>query len=91
MQTIGSSAPTTSRAVVRFIEPGSLVTCTGCDGRLNYMAKSKPKQVVCNVYENGKWNRVEHWHVGCYNAAGSPHGDAQLALQHVIHKPRKTE
>jgi len=30
--------------------------------------------VVCNVYVDGKWNRVEQFHKSCYAAAGEPHG-----------------
>jgi hypothetical protein len=25
----------------------------------------------------GRWNRVEHFHAECYEAAGAPHGPAQ--------------
>ena len=31
---------------------------------------------IANVYENGVWNRVEHYHAECYEAAGEPYGTA---------------
>ena len=33
------------------------------------------KQVICNVYVAGRWDRVEHFHDGCYTVAGEPHGE----------------
>ena len=30
--------------------------------------------VICNVYERGRWDRVEHYHADCYHRAGDPHG-----------------
>ena len=29
---------------------------------------------ICNIYVDGRWDRVEHWHHSCYLAAGQPHG-----------------
>jgi hypothetical protein len=69
-----SSAGSTSRAVLRDVEPGSTVECTHCDERVKFQAKVRHKQVICNVYEDGKWNRVEHFHAPCYELAGEPHG-----------------
>ena len=64
----------TSRAVLRDVEPGSTVECAHCDERVKFQAKVRHKQVICNVYEGGKWNRVEHFHAPCYDLAGEPHG-----------------
>ena len=64
-----------ARAVLRDVEPGSTVECTHCDERVKFQAKVRHKQVICNVYEDGKWIRVEHFHADCYTAAGEPHGD----------------
>lgn len=64
-----------SRAVLRDVEPGSTVECALCDERVKFQAKVRHKQVICNVYENGKWVRVEHYHADCYSVAGEPHGD----------------
>jgi hypothetical protein len=30
--------------------------------------------VIANVYENGVWARVEHYHADCYAEAGAPYG-----------------
>lgn len=73
-RTTKSSASSTSRAVLRDVEPGSTVECIHCDERVKFQAKVRHKQVICNVYEDGKWNRVEHFHAPCYELAGEPHG-----------------
>lgn len=72
--TTAASTPT-SRAVLRDVEPGSTVECTLCDERVKFQAKVRHKQVICNVYEHGQWQRVEHFHSDCYEVAGEPHGD----------------
>jgi hypothetical protein len=64
----------TSRAVERRIEPGSSVFCAACDEQVKFMAKSKLMQIICNVYVDGRWDRVEHFHALCYADAGEPHG-----------------
>lgn len=64
-----------SRAVLRDVEPGSTVECAHCGERVKFQAKVRHKQVICNVYVRGKWNRVEHFHSECYTVAGEPHGD----------------
>jgi hypothetical protein len=63
-----------SRAVLRDVEPGSAVECKHCGERVKFQAKVRPKQVICNVYVGGRWDRVEHFHANCYEAAGLPHG-----------------
>jgi len=60
--------------VLRDVEPGSAVDCVTCGERVKFQAKVRPKQVICNVYEEGSWVRVEHYHSGCYDTAGEPHG-----------------
>lgn len=72
--TTTSTPITKSRAVLRDIEPGSTVECARCDERIKFRAKLRLKQVICNVYEHGVWSRVEHFHDGCYEEAGEPHG-----------------
>lgn len=67
---------THSRAVQRDIEPGSIVDCILCGERIKFQAKIRPKQVICNVYKGNNWDRVEHFHAPCYEAAGEPHGPA---------------
>lgn len=73
-----SAATRKSRAVVRDVEAGSSVDCTHCGERVKFQAKVRNKQVICNVYVSGKWNRVEHFHLPCYEEAGSPFGEAQV-------------
>ncbi len=72
--TTSSKIATRSRAVLRDVEPGSTVDCIECGERVKFQAKIRHKQVICNVYEDGRWMRVEHYHSGCYDTAGSPHG-----------------
>lgn len=63
-----------SRAVQRSIEAGSSAMCALCDEQVKFKAKTKAMQVICNVYDNGTWIRVEHYHAQCYEIAGSPYG-----------------
>ena len=71
-----SKAPKwTSRAVIRDVEAGSTVDCALCGERVKFQAKMRNRQVICNVYENGQWDRVEHFHADCYAAGGNPHGE----------------
>ena len=65
-----------SRAVLRPIEAGSLVECTHCGDRVKFQAKVRKHQVICNIYVDGRWNRVEHYHDHCYLDAGEPYGTA---------------
>jgi hypothetical protein len=63
-----------SRAVLRTIEAGSSAMCTTCDDQVKFKAKVKMQQVICNVYADGKWARVEHYHLECYDVMGEPYG-----------------
>lgn len=63
-----------SRAVVRNIEAGSLVLCAHCDEQVKFRARMRAQQVICNVYVDGVWTRVEHYHRDCYDAADTPYG-----------------
>ena len=65
-----------SRAVFRLIEAGSAVSCVECDEHIKFKAKIRAKQVICNVYTKGVWQRVEHFHEECYTRAGEPYGAA---------------
>ena len=66
----------TSRAVVRYIEAGNSANCAHCGDMVQFRARVKTQQVICNVYVDGKWDRVEHFHRECYDAAGEPFGVA---------------
>ena len=66
----------TSRAIVRYIEAGNSANCASCGDMVQFRARVKMQQVICNVYVHGKWDRVEHYHRECYDTAGQPHGPA---------------
>ena len=74
----GSSVAAKSRAVLRRIEPGGTTPCAHCATLVKFKAaaKSKNHKVIANVYEDGKWQRVEHYHEDCYVEAGEPYGEA---------------
>jgi len=71
-----------SRAVVRDVEAGSSVDCAHCGERVKFQAKVRNKQVICNIYVSGKWNRVEHFHQACYEEAGNPFGEAEAGTDY---------
>lgn len=86
------SAPPTpvepvSRAVLRRVEPGNMATCALCKKLVKFEAKKHPMQVICNIYENGKWNRVEHYHKACYIDAGEPYGKADASKVRSLPSP----
>jgi DNA-directed RNA polymerase subunit RPC12/RpoP len=66
----------TSRAVIRLIEAGSAAECEYCGERVKFQAKVRAYQVICNVYVDGRWDRVEHYHAECYKQVGEPYGEA---------------
>ncbi len=67
----------TSRAVVRFVEPGSDAVCEHCGEQVKFAARSKASQVIANVYVDERWDRVELYHETCYEDAGEPYGPAK--------------
>jgi|GEM_PF-210283 len=71
----------TSRGVVRDVEAGSSVDCVHCGERVKFQAKVRHKQVICNVYVGGRWDRVDHYHLDCYLAAGEPYGEADSSQE----------
>jgi hypothetical protein len=71
-----TQTPLTSRAVVRLIEAGNSANCAGCGKPVKFSAKAKQHQVIANVYIDHVWDRVEHYHAECYEAAGRPYGSA---------------
>jgi hypothetical protein len=56
------------------VEPGNAATCESCGEQIRFAARTHPRQVIANVYEDGAWVRVEHYHEQCYLEAGSPLG-----------------
>lgn len=67
--------PHATCAVVRLIAPGTLSLCPNCDEPVKFEAKKKLRQVICNIYEGDKWDRVEQYHTECYVSAGAPYGE----------------
>jgi hypothetical protein len=65
-----------SRAALRPVEAGNYVDCACCGERVKFQAKIRRQQVICNVYVDGRWDRVEHYHAECYVQAGEPYGTA---------------
>jgi hypothetical protein len=65
---------TTSRAVLRTVEAGNSAVCAHCGAAVKFVARAQLRQVIANVYEQGVWNRVEHFHADCYDEAGRPYG-----------------
>jgi len=65
-----------SRAVTRPVEAGSAATCTACGLPVKFKAKVRLTQVIANVYVDGHWDRVEHYHSTCYDHVGRPYGSA---------------
>ena len=77
--TSARSAKWKSRAVLRLIEPGCSVDCAYCGQRVKFQARLRLQQVICNVYVKTVWDRVEHYHAECYEAAGRPYGEPTTA------------
>jgi hypothetical protein len=68
-----------SRAVTRRIEPGNLAICAHCQQPVKFAAKLHLMQVIANVYVDGRWNRVEHFHEACYGEADAPYGASEAS------------
>ena len=66
---------TDSRAVERPIEAGNSALCAHCGEPVKFVARAHLRQVIANVYVDGTWARVEHFHAECYDQAGRPYGD----------------
>ncbi|MGQ0745157.1 MAG: hypothetical protein ACT4OS_12670 [Acidimicrobiales bacterium] len=64
----------TSRAVVRIVEAGNSASCAHCGLLVKFRARHRLTQVIANVYVDGRWARVEHYHSNCYDEAGQPYG-----------------
>lgn len=73
--TITATTAPTSRAALRRVEAGNMALCTHCDEQVKFAAKLNRMQVIANVYVDGRWVRVEHFHDECYAAADTPYGE----------------
>lgn len=49
--------------------------CAHCGAPVKFVARAQLKQVIANVYKDGTWDRVEHYHSECYDEASKPYGD----------------
>jgi hypothetical protein len=63
-----------SRAALRRVEAGNLALCAHCGTQVKFAAKQNRQQVIANVYVDGRWDRVEHFHGECYDLAEAPFG-----------------
>jgi hypothetical protein len=63
-----------SRAVIRQVEPGNTANCAHCGAPIKFAARLQLRQVIANVYQEGSWVRVEHYHADCYDEADQPYG-----------------
>ena len=80
------ASPELKPAIEKFVwravyEAGALIL--GGYAQLNYgYAELSESPATANqdgyglaLYENGRWNRVEHYHFECYDDAGQPYGE----------------
>jgi hypothetical protein len=44
---------------------------------VKFTARIPQRQVIANVYIEGRWDRVEHYHAPCYEASHEPYGSPQ--------------
>lgn len=70
-----TKTPAKSRAAKRLVEPGNWAYCVLCEEPIKFRARERRVQVICNVYVNKVWNRVEHFHDECYEKAANPYGE----------------
>ncbi len=74
MANVATSFKPVSRAVLRRVEAGNTAACASCHQPVKFAAKAQRQQVIANVYVNGRWDRVEHFHAECYDKADQPYG-----------------
>ncbi len=77
MDTLAPVGPGRSRAVLRPVRPGSIALCPGCTQTVKFAARVRRNQVIANVYVDGHWARVEHYHPECYEQLARPYGPPQ--------------
>jgi len=62
----------TTRAVLRGVEPGNDVRCVRCGKQIKFAARTHPRQVIANVYIDAAWNRVDHFQRSATSTQASP-------------------
>lgn len=65
-----------TRAIVREVVRGNHTECVACGEQVRFRTRLRHLTVICNVYDAGRWDRVEHYHLDCYRDGGEPHGHA---------------
>ena len=69
--------PLGTRAVSRQLRPAmdpDPPPCAHCTERVVWSPRRREQRIIANVYDGDRWLRVEHFHPGCYDAAGQPYG-----------------
>lgn len=61
--------------MLRSVDPGSSASCVACGKPIKFSAKNPQRQVIANVYVEGRWDRVEQFHSPCYDEQGHPFGE----------------
>ncbi|MCU1346409.1 MAG: hypothetical protein JWL70_2675 [Acidimicrobiia bacterium] len=74
--------------MIRAVDAGCSSTCVKCDQQVKFSAKVKRHQVICNIYTDGKWDRVEHFHYECYVEHESPYG---VVDPNAVPPPRRVQ
>jgi|GEM_PF-1576823 len=78
-----------SRAVLRLIEAGSTADCPHCLETVSFKARQRDMQVICNIYNNGVWEKVEQFHKDCYKEANNPYGKPQKSKKRTPAKKKE--
>ena len=76
-----------SRAVMRPVDPGNDANCSHCGEPVKFAARHQRRQVIANVYRESRWDRVEHYHEDCYEAAGCPYGELAESAAPLPRRP----
>lgn len=59
-----------------------MAECPHCEERVKFRARHRDQQVICNIYEDGVWIRVEQYHEECYTAVEKPYGKPEKKPNH---------
>jgi hypothetical protein len=73
---VPSGTTLATRAVERPIVPDVDACCAHCCERIRFTRPGTARRVIANIYTDGRWDHVEHFHDLCYVEAGQPHGPA---------------
>ncbi len=76
--------------MLREVVPGSHVDCARCGQPVKFRARLRHQTVICNVYDEGRWMRVDHYHADCYREAGRPYGQPDATAVRAPRGAKKT-